>query len=260
LLGRLGALHLTRKEAGQDKTTVVVEIGVIDPLDKIKAITLHCLPASAVKGDAAAIRSLSNQPGCRSIKLTLEKQLASGDLTLDTKDAATELLLQAEYVHGSGKKVQTKVHRQAAEPADSVVKVPEPGGTKGPAPEVAGPGPTYSYSQSTGKLTLKDQLVGVGYSGKGAAKNDSAKQAEKDGPIPIGDYVFTGYRNDPKLGGKVMGLLPVAGGNYFNRFPRERFAIIAETDNPPSGCFIVVSREVLDKLNTAPHTRLRVAK
>jgi len=252
LLGRLGAFYLTTKEGGKDKTTVNVEVAVIDPLDKVSAVTLHYLPVTGAKGDAAIIGSLSSQPGCQSVKLTLEKQLASGDLTLEAKDADKELLLQAEFVNGSGKKVQTRVDRQAAKPAAVVVK--------GPGPGVKGPGPVYVYSQSTGTLTLNNELVVVGYSGKGAAKNNNAKQADKDGPIPIGDYLFIGFRNDPKLGGKVMGLLPVAGGNFFNRFPGEPFAIIAETDNPPSGCFIFISPDVLDKLSTVPFTKVRVVK
>jgi uncharacterized protein (TIGR03067 family) len=131
-------------------------------------------------------------------------------------------------------------------------------GTEQPATVGAG-GSVYVYTQSTGKLTLNDQPLCVGYSGKGAARNDPAKQAEKDGPIPIGEYMLTGFREEPKLGGKIMGLLPVAGTNYFKRFPGEPFAIIADTGNPPSGCLIVVPRDVLEKLN-AFNSRVRVVK
>jgi hypothetical protein len=131
-------------------------------------------------------------------------------------------------------------------------------GTQGPSPGSTG-ATMYVYSQSTGKLTLNDQVVCVGSSGKGAAKNDPSKQADRDGPIPIGEYMLTGFRDDPKLGSKIMGLLPVAGTNFFKRFPDEPFAIIAETDNPPSGCFILVGRDVLDKL-IAFNSRLKVVK
>jgi len=130
--------------------------------------------------------------------------------------------------------------------------IPVPGAAALPAipAPVAVPGVSmYLYSQSTGKLTLNDQLVCVGYSGRGAAKNDHAKQAEKDGPIPVGEYMLTGFRDDDKLGAKIMGLLPVAGkSNVFNRFPRETFALIADSGNPPSGCLIFVARDVLEKL------------
>jgi uncharacterized protein (TIGR03067 family) len=118
----------------------------------------------------------------------------------------------------------------------------------------------YVYSQTTGKLTFNGQLVGTGYSGKGAAKNDPDKQADKDGPIPVGEYLLTGLQDDLRLGAKIIGLLPVAGKtNVFNRFPDEPFGMIAETDHSPSGCLIVVPRDVLEKLNSA-NGKLQVVK
>jgi uncharacterized protein (TIGR03067 family) len=130
--------------------------------------------------------------------------------------------------------------------------------TQGPSPGNTGP-TMYVYSQSTGKLTLDDQVVCLGSSGKGAAKNDPSKQADRDGPIPIGEYMLTGFREDPKLGGKYMDLMPVAGTNFFKRWPAEPFAFIAQTDNPPTGCFILVGRDVLEKLSSL-NTRLKVVK
>jgi uncharacterized protein (TIGR03067 family) len=151
------------------------------------------------------------------------------------------------------------LERSSAAAQTPVAQAP---GAPAPAPMAPPPAASvlYVYSQRTGKLTLNDQLVAVGYSGKGAAKNDPAQQAAKDGPIPTGEYMLTGFRDEPKLGGKIMGLLPVAGTNYFNRFPSETFAIIAETDNLPSGCFIVVGRDVLEKLSTAPLSKVQVVK
>jgi uncharacterized protein (TIGR03067 family) len=131
-------------------------------------------------------------------------------------------------------------------------------GTQGPSPGNLGPS-VYVYSQSTGKLTLNDQMVCVGSSGKGPAKNDPSKQAEKDGPIPIGEYMLTGFRDDPKVGVKTMDLMPVAGTNFFKRWPAETFGFIAETDSPPSGCFILVKRDVLEKLISFNST-LKVVK
>jgi uncharacterized protein (TIGR03067 family) len=128
-----------------------------------------------------------------------------------------------------------------------------------PMPPAAGAA-LYIYSQSTGKLTLDGQVVAVAYSGKGAAKNNPAQQAERDGPIPIGEYLFAGFRDDLKVGAKIMALLPVAGGNTFNRFPTETFGFIADTNNLPSGCLIVVPREVLEKLSTAPFSKVQVVK
>jgi hypothetical protein len=121
----------------------------------------------------------------------------------------------------------------------------------------------YVYNQTTGQLKLDNKLICTGYSGKGQARNNPAMQAVKDGPIPIGEYMITGKQDDPNLGGQNIGLLPVAGGNFFNRFPGERFAILPETNppnNPPSGCFIVVPRNVLDTISTDPFTKVQVVK
>jgi uncharacterized protein (TIGR03067 family) len=123
-------------------------------------------------------------------------------------------------------------------------------GLVAPAPPPGIPGETvYVYSQSTGKLSLNEQVICAGYSGKGEAKNNHAKQAEKDGPIPVGEYMLTGFRDSRKLGRKIMALLPVAGkSDHFKRFPRETFAFIDDSAALPSGCFIVVTRDVLQKL------------
>ena len=47
---------------------------------------------------------------------------------------------------------------------------------------------------------------------------------------------------------------------HFGRYPGEPFEILAETDNPPTGCLILSSRDVLDKLSTQPQTKLLVVK
>ena len=47
---------------------------------------------------------------------------------------------------------------------------------------------------------------------------------------------------------------------HFGRYPGEPFEILAETDNPPSGCLILLPRDVLDKLSTQPQTKLLVVK
>lgn len=130
-----------------------------------------------------------------------------------------------------------------------------------PTPPPGIPGETlYTYSQSTGKLSLTDKVICIGWSGLGAARNNPDKQVEKNGPIPLGEYMLTGFRDDHKLDIKLMGLLFVAGkANVFNRFPGETFAIIADTKVPPSGCFVVVTRDVFEKL--APfNAKLNVVK
>jgi hypothetical protein len=128
------------------------------------------------------------------------------------------------------------------------------------APPAANPLPlanlnpdTFIYERSTGKLTQNNQLVGTGYSGKGAARNNPAMEARKDGPIPLGEYLIAQRRQDGRIG-DMRDLVP-SGNNNFGRFPFETFAIIPETNppnNPPSGCFIVVPVNVFNTMKTPP--------
>jgi hypothetical protein len=122
------------------------------------------------------------------------------------------------------------------------------------------PGPKeYTYSQSTGQFKLGNDLIGTGYSGNGAARNQPAMQDRPNmGPIPVGTYVITG-RKDEK-GEPEIDLMPEAQTNTFGRWPGERFAIQADTvppGNAPGGR-IVLPRDARSKIDTAPFTKVRV--
>ena len=68
---------------------------------------------------------------------------------------------------------------------------------------------TYVYSQSTGQFKLDNDVIGIGYSGKGAGRNNPAMQTQKNlGPIPAGDHKIMGKRVDPKTGEPVFDTLP----------------------------------------------------
>ena len=115
--------------------------------------------------------------------------------------------------------------------------------------------PRYTYSQSTGQLKLGDQILGVGYSGIGAARNNSARQAQQDGPIPIGEYRILQRGKDARIKREAIGLLPFPK-THLGRFPGEAFAIIFEPVPPetvPSGAIIVLPRNVWDAITTNTH-------
>jgi S1-C subfamily serine protease len=124
LQGRLEGFHATGKSA-DGKFSVTVEVGAIDPLDKVASATLHYLPASDLK-DARVGESLETLPGCRKAKLTIEKQVVSVNFVLENGEKEKELLLQVVYDNGSGKELKTKVIRQTLRPEAVVVRPSKP--------------------------------------------------------------------------------------------------------------------------------------
>jgi hypothetical protein len=67
------------------------------------------------------------------------------------------------------------------------------------------------YEQLTGKLlNAGDAVIGIGYSGSPAGKNDPSKEGvESVGPIPCGNYTVKGPPFDsPKHGPYVLHLVP----------------------------------------------------
>jgi hypothetical protein len=121
----------------------------------------------------------------------------------------------------------------------------------------------YVYKQSTGQLTQNKQLLGMGYSGKGQARNNFAMQGQRNlGPIPVGSYAITGKKNDEK-GEPIVELLPQAPNNAQGRFPFETFRISAETNPPgnaPAGD-IVMPRDARQRIETGfPFPVLKVVQ
>jgi hypothetical protein len=114
----------------------------------------------------------------------------------------------------------------------------------------------HTFSQSTGEIKQGDKLLGVGYSGIGAARNNPAMQAQANGPIPLGEYRITQRTKDARIKRDALRLLP-AGNVHLGRFPKEVFAIIYEPEPPnPAGALIVVPRAVWDAI--APNSYLEV--
>ncbi len=129
--GRIGAVHLALKP-NSEQPALAIEVSVIDPLNKITAVELHSIEISRVKADLdKGIESLEALPGIEKTKLTLEKQLASGELALASASSDKEYLVQAVYTTANGKPRKTRVFRQSLQtPAVAGVN-PNP---KGPLP------------------------------------------------------------------------------------------------------------------------------
>ena len=110
--GRIGAVHLA-SQPNAKKPAIAIEVGVIDPLNKIKSVELHSIGISRVKVNLdKGIESLEGLPGCEKTKLTLEKQLASGEMALATATSEKDFLVQSVYTTADGKTNKTRVFRQ----------------------------------------------------------------------------------------------------------------------------------------------------
>jgi hypothetical protein len=77
---------------------------------------------------------------------------------------------------------------------------------------------SWVFSQSTGKLSFNNAVVGTGYSGTGEGRDNPAMQAVRNvGPIPQGVYTI-GPPHDTKTHGPfVMALTPAPGTKTFGR-------------------------------------------
>lgn len=76
----------------------------------------------------------------------------------------------------------------------------------------------WTYQQSTGHLSHNGSLIGTGYSGHGADKNNPAEQAiHQTGPLPRGTYTIGAAATHPRLGPIAMRLAPDPSNEMFGR-------------------------------------------
>jgi S1-C subfamily serine protease len=101
--GRLGEIEFLR--GGDDKNRIDVEIPLLDPLGKIKSVTLYYLPAAKDKLDPK-MKSLAAQPGVKKMDLTVGKNSATGRLP---EGADRQFLLQATFSTAAEKDLSTSV-------------------------------------------------------------------------------------------------------------------------------------------------------
>lgn len=77
---------------------------------------------------------------------------------------------------------------------------------------------TWTYQQSTGKLTSPKGVFSQGYSGHKEGRNNPDMQGvPRIGPIPQGTYTIGKAYNDPHLGPCVMHLDPTPDTDTFGR-------------------------------------------
>lgn len=99
----------------------------------------------------------------------------------------------------------------------------------------------WKYSQSDGKLFDADgKLVGNGYSGHGAGRNNGAMQASiGTGPIPVGVWRMTAMREDGGHTGPFTIVLEPEPGT--ETYGRSAFRVHGNnaTNDASNGCIIM---------------------
>lgn len=114
----------------------------------------------------------------------------------------------------------------------------------------------WQYTQSTGELRLGADLRGIGYSGFGHGRNNSAFEAEEGvGPIPRGRYYIGPSYYHPHLGPCVMNLDPIA----HTALGRTLFRIHGDnkTHDASHGC-VILGPAVRQEISLSPTRELWV--
>lgn len=107
----------------------------------------------------------------------------------------------------------------------------------------------WSWDQVQGVLYLDGARMAVGYSGRGAGRNNPALEREKGvGPIPAGSWRIHKPRNSARTGPHVMGLSPVGHDAH----GRSAFQIHGDNaaGDASSGC-IVLPRAMRERISAS---------
>ena len=107
------------------------------------------------------------------------------------------------------------------------------------------------YEQATGKLFDESGLVGTGWAGQLAGKNNPAMQnVSKTGPLPVGNYVVNDPIDSPHLGPEAFPLTPDPANEMFGRSDFFIHGANVKTPSTSSEGCIIQSRIVRDYLWT----------
>jgi hypothetical protein len=117
----------------------------------------------------------------------------------------------------------------------------------------------WTYSQSSGALSLDGSFIYTGYSGHGDGLNNPDYQSTPDiGPIPQGHWHIGPARNGGKLGPLVMPLTPDSDSAAFGRSGFFIHGDNAKGDHSGSCGCVVLPYPVRARINTSGDTDLTV--
>jgi S1-C subfamily serine protease len=126
LAGRVTAPKLTPVKADKGTIDVQVEVGLVDPLEQIKSVTLHYAPANAVT-ETAKKDGLAKLPESKTVELKRDKLKAVGSFSVQVPEkAAFDLSCQVVYVKSDGKIVLSALTPNAINAPAPVADVTRP--------------------------------------------------------------------------------------------------------------------------------------
>ena len=119
----------------------------------------------------------------------------------------------------------------------------------------------WTYEQLTGHILQDDKLVGVGYAGAPAGKNNPDMQnVSQTGPLPRGTYTIEAPQNSPHTGPYTLDLTPSPDNEMFGR---AEFRIHGDSMEHPGtaseGC-IIMARNVREQIWTSGDHQLDVVR
>jgi S1-C subfamily serine protease len=141
LQGRVGPAKVASQKVDKKNGEAVIEVPLIDPLSKIKAVELHYLRVDAVapQPKPRPDGGWDPVPGTKRLELTMQKLRASGTLRVPDPGKPVSFLFQASYGTDGGKLAYsrpTTLRLDFSAPPPQIAR-PAPGGPG--APGDAGP-------------------------------------------------------------------------------------------------------------------------
>src|SRR5262249_27523872 len=110
LAGRVGTCNLQVARAENGGCKVQIQVGLIDPLEKIRDVSFHYIPSELLKGPASTDSGVGTLPGGKQLALKIDHQKAVGELNLDrTPTSEVPIGFQVGVRNGDGKLAFTKL-------------------------------------------------------------------------------------------------------------------------------------------------------
>ncbi len=144
LAGRVGQAKFTPGNADKGQLDVSVELGLMDPMEKIKGLTLHFVPTSAVT-EAAKKDGLAKLPEAKKVELKREQGKAVGTISVAVPEKGNlPLTYQVSYVNGDGKTMVSQTRDgliKLATQTAALPSTPDPTPKPSPKPTPSTPAP-----------------------------------------------------------------------------------------------------------------------